>query len=25
STIGDALKRLNITVKKRPYGTRKQK
>ncbi|ENV28395.1 MULTISPECIES: IS630 transposase-related protein [Acinetobacter calcoaceticus/baumannii complex] len=25
STIGDALKRLNITVKKRPYCTRKQK
>ncbi len=25
STIGDALKRLNITVKKRLYGTRKQK
>jgi transposase len=25
STIGDALKRLKITVKKRPYATRKQK
>ena len=25
STIGDALKRLNITIKKKPYGTRKQK
>ena len=25
STIGDALKRLNITIKKKPYDTRKQK